>query len=66
MEGIRRISAMGRGIGQRLDDFQLLDDRAGPPVGNDDRQRIFVFRTNVNEMDVQPINFGDELRRCVR
>ena len=53
---------MCRGIGERIDDLELLDDRAGPAVGDNERQRIFMFRTNVNEMDVEPVNLGDELR----
>ena len=28
------------GIGQRLDDLELLDDRAGPAVRDDQRQRV--------------------------
>ena len=57
---------MGRGIGQRIDDLHLLDDRAGPPVRDDERQRIFMFRTNVNEMNVEPVDLGDELRQGVQ
>ena len=57
---------MCRGIGQRIDDLHLLDDRAGPSVRDDERQRIFMFRTNVNEMNVQPIDLGDELRQGVQ
>jgi len=49
-------------LAQRVDNLQLLDDRAGPSVRDDERQRIFVFRTNVNEMDVEPVDLGDELR----
>src|SRR5262249_23762900 len=62
MEGVRRACAMRRGIGQWLDNFQLLDDRAGPSMRDDERQRIFMFGTNVNEMNVQPINLGHEVR----
>jgi hypothetical protein len=51
------------GIGQRIDDLHLFDDRAGPSVRDDQRQRIFVFRTNVNEVNVQPVDLGDELRQ---
>jgi hypothetical protein len=53
---------MGRGIGERMDDLQLLDDRARPPVGDDQRQRVLVRGADVEEMNVQPINLGDELR----
>jgi hypothetical protein len=33
---------MGRGIGQPIDDLQLLDDRAGPAMRDDHRQRIVM------------------------
>ncbi len=62
MESVRCLAAMRRGIGQGIDDLQLLDDRAGPSVRDDERQRVFVLRTNVNEMNVEPIDLGDELR----
>ena len=52
--------AMRRGIGERIDDLQLLDDRAGPSVRHDERQRIFMPRTNVNEMDVDAVDLGHE------
>jgi hypothetical protein len=54
---------MRRGIGQRIDDLQLLDDRAGPAVRDDDRQCIRMFRTDVNEMNVEPVDLGDEVRQ---
>ena len=57
---------MCRGIGQRIDDLHLLDDRAGPSVRDDERQRVVVLRTHVNEMNVQPIDLGDELRHGVQ
>ena len=66
MERVCRASAVGGRIGERIDDLQLLDDRAGPAVRDDDRQRILMFRTNVNEMNVQPIDLGDELRQSVQ
>ena len=62
MESVRCLAAMRRGIGQGIDDLQLLDDRAGPSVRDDERQRVFVLRTNVNEMNVDPIDLGEELR----
>ena len=46
---------MRGGICQGIDDLLgLLDDRAGPAVCDDERQRIVVFRANVNEMNVEP------------
>ena len=56
---------MRRGIGQRLDDLELLDDRARPPVRDDERQRVFMFRTNVDEMNVQSVDLGQELGQRV-
>jgi hypothetical protein len=53
---------MGRGIGQWIDDLELLNDRAGTPVRDDERQRLVVFRANVNEVNVEPIDLGDEVR----
>ncbi len=62
MESVRCTRAMCRGIGQWIDNLQLLDDGAGPSVGDNERQSIFMLRTNVNEMNVQPIDLGHELR----
>ena len=61
MEGVRRAGAVSRGIGQRIDDLQLLDGRARPAVGDDERHGIFMSRPDVNEMDIQPVDLGDEL-----
>src|SRR5918995_2077678 len=66
MERVRCARAMSRWIGQWLDDLQLLDDRAGPSVQDDEWHRIFMLRTNVNEVDVQPIDLGDEVRQSLQ
>ena len=63
VERVRRGPAVRGGIGQRLDDLQLLDDRAGPPVRDDHRQRVLVLRPDVDEVDVEPVDLGDELRQ---
>ena len=65
VEGVRGAAAVGRGIGERLDDLQLLDDRAGPAVRHDQRQGVFVLRADVDEVDVQPVDLGDEVRHGV-
>src|ERR1700722_4625154 len=65
MKGVRCAAAMRRGIGQRFDDLQLLDDRAGPSVRDDERQRILVWRTNVDKMNIQAVDLGYELRQAV-
>src|SRR5215475_326763 len=56
---------MCRGIGKRIDDFQLLDNGARPSVVDDQRQCILVLRAHVDEMNVQPIDPGDELRQSI-
>src|SRR3954453_15108276 len=61
MERICRARAVCRGVGQWIDDLELLDDRAGPSVANEERQGILMFRTNMNEMDIEPIDLGDEV-----
>ena len=65
MERVRCGAAVYRRIRQRIDDLQLLDDRAGPPVCDDERQGIVMLRTNVNEMNVQSVDLRDELRQGV-
>ena len=35
-------------------------------MGDDEWQRILMSRPNVNEMDVQTIDFGDELREGIQ
>ena len=62
MERVRCARAMRRRIGQRLDDLQLLDDRAGPSVRDEERQRVLVLGTDVDEVNVQPVDLGDEVR----
>ena len=56
---------MCRRVDKRIDDLQLFDDRAGPSVVDDERQRVVMFRTDVNEVDVDPIDCGGELREGV-
>jgi NADPH:quinone reductase-like Zn-dependent oxidoreductase len=36
--------AISGGIGEWIDDLQLLDDRAGPSVGNNERQRVCMLQ----------------------
>jgi hypothetical protein len=52
-------------IRQGIHDLQLLDDRAGPAVCNDERQRIVVFGANVNEMNIELVDLRHELRQGI-
>ena len=63
MECIRRVGPAGGGVGERLDDLQLLDGGARPPVRHDKRQRVRVRGAHVNEVDVHPVDLGDEVRQ---
>ena len=40
---------------------EQLDDRAGPAVGHDQRQRVFVLGLDVDEVDVHAVDLGREL-----
>jgi hypothetical protein len=62
VESIRCARAVCRGVGERIDDLQLLDDRAGPAMVDDERQRVLVLGADMDEMDVEPVDLGDELR----
>jgi hypothetical protein len=42
----RRLSTIASRIGERADDLQLLNDRPGPPLRDDDRQSIRIFRAD--------------------
>ena len=66
MERIRCARPMRRGVGERLDDLQLLDDRARPPVRHDQRQRILVPGANVDEVDVEAVDIGEVVREGVQ
>src|SRR5262249_62024968 len=61
MEGARGPPAVFGGNGERGDDLQLLDDRAGPAVRDDQWQRVLLRRPDVDEMDVESVDGGDEL-----
>src|SRR5262252_3020255 len=53
---------MRRWISQQIDDLQLLHDRAGPPVRDNYRQPIRLFRPDVDEVNVETVDGGGELR----
>ena len=65
VEGVLRAASEGRGVGERADELDLLEDRTGPSVRDDDRQRAFMRRTHVDEVDVEPVDLGGELRQGV-
>ena len=66
MERVGLGAAVRRRIRERLDDLQLLDDRAGPAVRDDQRERVLVARADVDEVDVEPVDLGQEVRQGVQ
>ena len=66
VEGVLGGAAVGGRVGQRADGLEELDDRAGPAVGHDQRQRVLVTRLDVDEVDVDPVDGGRELRQRIQ
>ena len=62
MEGVLGTAAVRGRVGQRADGLQQLDDRAGPAMGHDQRQRALVCRRDVDEVDLHAVDLGRELR----
>ena len=58
--------AVGGRVGQGADGLEQLHDRAGPPVRHDQRQRIFVPRLHVDEVDPDAVDVRGELRQRVQ
>ena len=53
-------------VGQGTDGLEELDDRAGPAVCHDQRQRVLMPGPDVDEVDLHPVDLGRELRQCVQ
>src|SRR4030095_8014971 len=66
MEGVLRAPAMRRGICQRIDDLKELDHRTRPTVRDDDRQRVLVTRTDVQEVKVETIDLRAILSKAIK
>ena len=58
-------SAVPGGVGERLDRLLELEDRPGPAVRDDDRQRVGVRRTLVDEVNIDAGDVGDVLVESV-
>src|SRR3546814_17189201 len=55
MEGVARIAAICCGVRQRRDNLVKLDHRSRPAMCDQERKRIRFRRTNMTEMDVEPV-----------
>src|SRR5579884_2395449 len=56
-----RVDAVRARVGQRTDDVEELDDRAGPAVRDDERERVRLGRPHVEEVDALAVDLRDEL-----
>ena len=65
MKRVGCVSTVCGGIGQRRDDLVELDDRAGPAVRDDERQRSGMSRAHVDEVDVDAVDGRDELGQVI-
>ena len=52
-------------IDERRDHLLKFDDRAGPAMGDDQRQRRRLLRAHMQEVDVEPVDLGGELIEAV-
>ena len=64
MEGIGWVAA-GPPVGERLEHVEELHDRAGPPVGQQQRQRALVGRAGVDEVEALAVDLGRQVREGV-
>jgi hypothetical protein len=62
VKAVGGVTAVRRRIGERTQHLQELDHRPRPAVSDDHRQRALVLRAQVDELDVETVDRGDELR----
>ena len=61
MEGVAFSPAVRHRIDERIDDLGELEHRAGPAVGDDHRQGVFMGRADVLEVDVEAVDGREEV-----
>ena len=66
VERVLRPCAMRDGIRERADGLEQLEHRAGPTMRHDQRQGVRVTRADVDEVNVEPVDLGHELRERVQ
>jgi hypothetical protein len=66
VEGVGGVAAVRRGVRERSDHLEELDDRTRPAVRDDKRQGRGVRRANVDEVDTEPIDHRAELRQRIQ
>ena len=66
VECVLGVAAVRGRVGERADGLEQLDDRAGPAMRHDQRQRVLMPRPDVDEVDLDPVDLGRELRQRVQ
>jgi hypothetical protein len=66
MEGILRTPAMGGRIRERVDHLEEFQNGSRPAMSQDQRQCVRMPGANVNEMNVEPVDLGQELRQGIQ
>ena len=61
----RRIAPVTARVTQRLDDVEELRHRTRPAVRDDQRERVRFGRARVDEVDLLPVDVGEEVRPAV-
>lgn len=62
IERVLGAAAVRRRIREGADDAQHLHDRARPTVDEDHRQRVLMARLDVDEVNIETVDLGQELR----
>jgi len=52
---------VGHGVGEAADHVPELEDRARPAVAHQQRHRVRLGGTDVQEVDAEPVDLGAEL-----
>src|SRR5689334_11246913 len=60
------VTAMHSRVSERFEHLVKLDYRAGPSVGDNERQRTGMRRADMDKVNSEPVNFGLELRKTVQ
>ena len=65
VEGVLGAAAVRDRVDERLDHVEVVDERAGVGVGEQQRSRALVRRPHVHEVDRLAVDLGRELRERV-
>jgi hypothetical protein len=65
VEGVRCVAAVLRRVRESVDGVEELDERTGPTMGQNERQRVLVPGTDVQKVNAQTVQPRPELRIAV-